>query len=1156
MTSVVTGAAVTDEQRIVLARPWKGLDFYSDTKADAFVFVGRETESKVIAANLIAQRLTVLYGPSGVGKSSVLHAGVAFELRLQAERFRLGDGSPPRFVVAIFRSWREDPVAGLLASVEHAVREALGDRPVEPVPAGIPLVEALEAWSDRLGGDLLIVLDQFEELFLYHAHDDESGFVGQFARAATQPGLHVNFLISLREDALAALDVFKTRIPGLLESRMRIDYLSTESARLAIERPLERYSGLSDTTGEPREIEPELTTALLAETTLEAGTEAEATVRRDDRIDTVALQVVLMELWDVAVAAGSERLELAALEQLGGAREIVRRSMTSAIEGLSAADQAVAAKAFVYLVTPAGRKISLSLDELAGATRVSDDVLAPVLESLSKARVLRVDQEADSPRYEIFHDSLARVVLEWRQRFEERAELEERERAERERREQERRRWKMRIGWLVACVLSLAIIGTTLAMVYARRERDRASSRALAANSLLQLGTNDELSLLLALEAAKHARTDEAGDALRAALLAAPVRRVVRRFDESASAAAITRDGRRVVSADRTGRVVVRRVDGRGEPVVLAGRGPGVRDLELSRDGSLVVVARGNEATVWSVAGGEPLARFRTEGIPVEAAAIAPDARSAVTGGRDGLARVWSMETGRELRAPLRHLGPVDDVSIAPDGRIATASDVARIWASDGRLLRTLTQADAKPLSPSEDGGGSTLTPTANDPADRSAASVDVLEFSPGGALLATGDSLGVGRVWRTRTGVLQETLRGHRDGMTSLAFSTDATRIVTGSADSTVRVWRPGNGREIAAVREGGPVTDVGFALGALRVLASSASDVRVWVPAGEPDRLVVPRQHTFAVDVAGDGLLVLLGYTGVLNVEDLQSQATIVDVRHRRAPRTVEFDAPTFTADADPEGTLLVTKRWFSPEIDVRSLTGHVMRTIHPGLDDPTPYLGRDGKLLLVDGDAELWDARRGRRVARLRTRDTDAMGGAISSDGRIVTYGPSGIRAWSRTGAFTAQVGNQGPQVNVARFSPNGALLAIGRENGAVSVWRTGSWKKPLIAFDHGAAVWDVAFSADSSTLAAASSDGTIVIWRSDASRPSTLVDFDESVLSLAFTPDGRTIMAAIGNDPYRAVAVDCVACGDAGVLRRVGEQVVTRELTPAEKERFAT
>ncbi len=80
-------------------------------------------------------------------------------------------------------------------------------------------------------------------------------------------------------------------------------------------------------------------------------------------------------------------------------------------------------------------------------------------------------------------------------------------------------------------------------------------------------------------------------------------------------------------------------------------------------------------------------------------------------------------------------------------------------------------------------------------------------------------------------------------------------------------------------------------------------------------------------------------------------------------------------------PEGTLLVTKRWFSPEIDVRSLTGHIVRTIHPGLDDPTPYLGRDGKLLLVDGDAELWDARPGRRVARLRTRDTDAEGGAMA-------------------------------------------------------------------------------------------------------------------------------------------------------------------------------
>ena len=61
--------------------PYKGLAAFEDSDLDALLFFGRERESEVIAANLIASRITVLYGPSGVGKSSVLRAGVAYRLR-------------------------------------------------------------------------------------------------------------------------------------------------------------------------------------------------------------------------------------------------------------------------------------------------------------------------------------------------------------------------------------------------------------------------------------------------------------------------------------------------------------------------------------------------------------------------------------------------------------------------------------------------------------------------------------------------------------------------------------------------------------------------------------------------------------------------------------------------------------------------------------------------------------------------------------------------------------------------------------------------------------------------------------------------------------------------------------------------------------------
>jgi ABC-type phosphate transport system ATPase subunit len=59
--------------------PYPGLSSF--TEKDETFFFGREGDTDVISSNLIASRLTVLYGPVGSGKSSVLRAGVISQLR-------------------------------------------------------------------------------------------------------------------------------------------------------------------------------------------------------------------------------------------------------------------------------------------------------------------------------------------------------------------------------------------------------------------------------------------------------------------------------------------------------------------------------------------------------------------------------------------------------------------------------------------------------------------------------------------------------------------------------------------------------------------------------------------------------------------------------------------------------------------------------------------------------------------------------------------------------------------------------------------------------------------------------------------------------------------------------------------------------------------
>src|SRR5919197_3585124 len=100
--------------------PYRGLTHF--TERDAPFFFGREHETRIIAANLLANRLTLVYGPSGIGKSSLLGAGVMHHLHRLGEENRRVTGSPGFLAVAYpgeeaqngrrRASWSVDPLDG------------------------------------------------------------------------------------------------------------------------------------------------------------------------------------------------------------------------------------------------------------------------------------------------------------------------------------------------------------------------------------------------------------------------------------------------------------------------------------------------------------------------------------------------------------------------------------------------------------------------------------------------------------------------------------------------------------------------------------------------------------------------------------------------------------------------------------------------------------------------------------------------------------------------------------------------------------------------------------------------------------------------------------------------------------------------------------
>lgn len=416
--------------------PYKGLVPYTDE--DAALFFGRDAERSIIVANLRSSRFTLLYGPSGVGKSSVVGAGVVHFLRQRAKQSLQKRGTP-EFAVIYFNQWRDDPLDGLLRVVRSEVEALLGTKFDDPpTMRSQSLDEQLKTWAERVGGDLLIILDQFEDYFLYHPNEDGPGtFVEEFPRVVTDREARVNFVVAIREDAVAKLDRFEGRIPTLFENYIRIDHLDRDAARDAIVKPIEQYNkGVGDGAMKVS-IEPALVDAVLDQvktgrvSLTDTGLGA---IKREhgengheaavDRIETPFLQLVMTRLWDEELRSGSHVLRLETLNRLGGAERIVRTHLDKTLGGLPAMERQAAAGMFHYLVTPSGTKIAHTARDLAEYTHTNEKSLTPVLEKMSASgiRILRPvappPDQLDAPtRYEIFHDVLAPAMLDWRRRY-------------------------------------------------------------------------------------------------------------------------------------------------------------------------------------------------------------------------------------------------------------------------------------------------------------------------------------------------------------------------------------------------------------------------------------------------------------------------------------------------------------------------------------------------------------------------------------------------------------------------------------------------------------------------------------------------------------------------------------------------------------------
>jgi WD40 repeat protein len=283
---VESGEGLTGAETTVSEGPFLGLKPY---EPGSRYFFGRAREIEVIASNHASNRLAILIGPPGCGKSSILQAGVVESLQSEKkavvyfEKWQLGFRRPlfesiVEKVESVLKA-SDDPVDLRLFLLskddpESAYREREAGAPIPVLPEGIlhidlalslPFDELVCRCADALGRPLHLIFDQFETYFLLSSLSnlgdpsipvrDQSDAYGaldrELALAVNRPDVNVRILLAVRDDCLAVLDRLDTRILGLFSNLLRLRPLTVEGAIEATNQIIAKYNEQAASSNDP-----------------------------------------------------------------------------------------------------------------------------------------------------------------------------------------------------------------------------------------------------------------------------------------------------------------------------------------------------------------------------------------------------------------------------------------------------------------------------------------------------------------------------------------------------------------------------------------------------------------------------------------------------------------------------------------------------------------------------------------------------------------------------------------------------------------------------------------------------------------------------------------------------------------------------------------